>query len=846
MVEKVMGKLPDLLCAIDATGKIIFINEVCEEALGYTSAHLLGQNFLDFISPQDRARTQQTLQKALQDGTVKNFINHYIHQNGAHVAISWSAVWSQEENILYGVGRDASDQITASQKLQQKDEWHQVMVKHGYDMLSLLNEKGEYTYLGGSVGRTLGYTPDQLINLSVFELVHPDDMAATQRAWELLKTTEVVQVPDIRYKTAQGEWVWVEAIASNQLHNPAVNGVVISARDVTERKLATIRLEQSERRFRSLFDNNPDQVIYENREGIILDANPGFLNYLNLTKEEVVSRSLADILPPEVRQVCLAKLEEAFQGNVVNFDMEIPLPERHPLYLNVTKIPLSIDGEVVGAHSIAKDVTDVRLAHATIQKQAETLNTVFESIKDAFFMLDKSWRFRLINKECERVLGLVREECLGKPFLSLFPELAEESFYGQFHQAMRTGQALYLETFVKRFRRWFEVKAFPSEEGLSVYFTDTTERVKVQRELEKLSLVASKINNGVIITDAQHKVEWVNDALSHILGYSYEETMGMNPRQLLCGPEAEQESALAIEQKMQQGAPFNILFNAWRKDQKRVWVSVDFAPVLNEEGTILQHVAILKDITLRKEAEERQLQMTRDLYQQNRDLQQFTYIVSHNLRAPVANAMGLSDMLTKLDKQSAQYDTSLSYLKTSIFKLDTVLRDLNLILSVRDKQDVQDIETVSLNEVCEQVVQYFQESLSSHNGKVGINIDCDIEVRANRAYIYSIFYNLLSNAIKYKAEDRPLRISISCQTLAQGGARLLFTDNGSGFDMEKAGGNIFKLYKRFHVNKKGRGIGLFLVKTHVESMGGTIEMESKPNQGTSVSITLPEAVTLTK
>ncbi|RNI29242.1 PAS domain S-box protein [Rufibacter latericius] len=848
IIEKVTSFTSDLLCAIDEEGRFIYVSSTSEQALGYKVEELLQEKFIDFVAPQDKTSTLEVVRNVMDGVPAKNFLCHYLHLNGTEIPISWSAVWSEKDRVLYCLGRNGADQKEAQQKLLEKDEWHSTVVRYGSDMIGLLSESGEYLYVEGAVTRLLQYEPWQLVGCNVFDLIHPDEVDLVKIALEKLLKDEVIQVPDIRFKAANGEWRWIEAIASNQLKNPAVKALVVSSRDITERKLAGLQLEQSERRFRSLFDNNPDLVTFEDRAGKILDANPRFLNYLGFSKEEALTKHFCDFIPPDRLNLCMQHLEDAFQGNIINFDLDIPqeatsVPgEAKSISLNITKIPLEVNGEVIGVHSIAKDVSEVNAAHAIIKKQAETLQTVFESITDAFFMLGRDWRFKLVNSEFERVLQVEKQDCLGKTIWEVFPALINSNFYHFYKKALNTGQSIKFEAFLEESDIWLEVKAFPSDEGLSVYFSDITDRVRAIQEREKLSLVASKISNGVIITDPRGRIEWVNSAFTRNTGYLFEEAKGQQLSTFLEGPESDLTVGQQIEEKLQRANPFNAMVLHYRKNGEKVWISMDFTPIFNEEGVISQHIVIQKDITFRKEAEERQLEMTRDLFRQNRDLQQFTYIVSHNLRAPVANAMGLADFLTKLDKHSEMYDTSLAHLKSSVFKLDTVLRDLNMILSLRDQQDILEREMVSLAEVFDQVRQYFMESLAHHKGELIVDIDPGIRLNTNRAYIYSIFYNLLSNAIKYRSEARVLQVKIQCQPNASGGLRLDFSDNGSGFDMEKAGDNIFKLYKRFHNNKKGRGIGLFLVKTHVESMGGTIEMKSRLNEGTQVEILLPGEV----
>ena len=163
---------------------------------------------------------------------------------------------------------------------------------------------------------------------------------------------------------------------------------------------------------------------------------------------------------------------------------------------------------------------------------------------------------------------------------------------------------------------------------------------------------------------------------------------------------------------------------------------------------------------------------------------------------------------------------------------------MNLILSIRDRQEMFDKEQVRLADVLREAFLHLEEPLLRCGGQFSLDIPEGLSLRASRAYLYSIFHNLLSNAIKYRSEARRLQVQVSCQESPEGRKLITFADNGSGFDLEKAGTNVFKLYKRFHTSKNGRGIGLHLVKTHVESLGGHIEVHSQVNVGTTFFIQL--------
>lgn len=261
-------------------------------------------------------------------------------------------------------------------------------------------------------------------------------------------------------------------------------------------------------------------------------------------------------------------------------------------------------------------------------------------------------------------------------------------------------------------------------------------------------------------------------------------------------------------------------------------------PVFDAQGNYLRLVGMVHDITERKEAEAKQLRLTQDLYQHNRDLQQFTYIVSHNLRAPLANTLGLVRHLPNISPATDLYQQYVSHLITSVEKLDTILKDVNLILSIRDRQNIGHTESVVLVEICQQAKQDLAAELTACGGQLTIAIEPDFIVHGSRAYLYSIFHNLISNAIKYRSLDRVLEINITTLNSAQEGKLIQFSDNGLGFDVHKYEKEVFKLYKRFHHNStiEGRGIGLFLVKTHVEAIGGNIKVKSELNVGTTFTI----------
>lgn len=220
-------------------------------------------------------------------------------------------------------------------------------------------------------------------------------------------------------------------------------------------------------------------------------------------------------------------------------------------------------------------------------------------------------------------------------------------------------------------------------------------------------------------------------------------------------------------------------------------------------------------------------------------LQQFSYLVSHHLRAPIANAMGLVNLLTDPQPAEELYREVLKNLKFSVWQLDAITKDINLILSNRHPSDPAGREKGNFEQVLGQVVQNLFVPLQDCQGEIVLEVSPQYSPAIPRAYLYSILYNLISAAIKYRSPAYPLRISLQCRPGTDGGSSIIFEDNGLGMQMETTEKILFRGNKKFHPGMAGRGIGLYLVKTHVESLGGLIRVLPTPEIGTRFIIQLP-------
>ncbi|GAC1562730.1 MAG: PAS domain-containing sensor histidine kinase [Mucilaginibacter sp.] len=277
-------------------------------------------------------------------------------------------------------------------------------------------------------------------------------------------------------------------------------------------------------------------------------------------------------------------------------------------------------------------------------------------------------------------------------------------------------------------------------------------------------------------------------------------------------------------------------YRYFRSDGKLAYVYDRAYVIYDNDNNPVRMVGAMQDITHRKQYELERANLIDELLQQNKNLEQFTYIISHNLRSPVANIIGCSEMLKEDDLSADEKEMALNGLSRSINKLDDVIKDLHTILQLKTGIEGNK-EVIKLTDIFNDVK--YSLSYLIQQSKATINFNFEItEIYSVKSFIYSIFLNLISNSIKYQKENIPAVIEITASQIGNK-LHLIFKDNGLGIDLTTKGKELFGLYKRFHSHVEGKGMGLFMVKTQIETMKGKITVKSNPNDGTEFKIVLP-------
>jgi signal transduction histidine kinase len=229
-----------------------------------------------------------------------------------------------------------------------------------------------------------------------------------------------------------------------------------------------------------------------------------------------------------------------------------------------------------------------------------------------------------------------------------------------------------------------------------------------------------------------------------------------------------------------------------------------------------------------------------ELAQNVQKLEQYAFMTAHNLRAPVARLLGLTHLLEiSPDTEKSDWLSIISKIKEEGDSLDAVIKDLNAILELR-KEAEKDKEWIDLTQTLAQTKRILKNSIELSEAEIEFKNSALNKIKCNPTYIDSIFYNLISNAIKYRSEKRKLKIKIITKT-SEDYKTIIFSDNGVGIDLEKNKDKIFGMYKRFHTHVEGKGLGLYLVKSQMEILGGEIKVESELDKGTTFTLIFPLA-----
>lgn len=491
-----------------------------------------------------------------------------------------------------------------------------------------------------------------------------------------------------------------------------------------------------------------------------------------------------------------------------------------------------------------QDITEQEENRLKLEKAVNEFNKIMNTSLDIIGVINKGGEYVQINKAAERVWGYTREELIGSKNTKF---ILEEDLAKTIEIINKVKSGIDVTNFENRYKtkdgRIVAMSWSATADQVSgfryVIGRDISDKIKNEQQLKLLESVITNTKDAVLITDAiatdesGPKIVYVNEAFTRMTGYTREEILGKTPK-LLHGPETDQQVIAKLHKAIEHWESCEVEVINYKKNGEPYWVNFTAVPVPDNMGSYSHWIAIEKDITERKNEEKERTRLINELVQSNRDLKQFSYITSHNLRAPLTNLLALIKLLNWDDIKDEENKVLLRSFEKSTEQLNATINDLLKVLILKEQTAIL-TEPVSLQKVLNETLLSFTSQMKD----LQVNMKTDFSkagaIYFNKEYLESIFINLIGNALKYYSPDRKPEIEISSKETPDY-IQVIVKDNGLGIDLGKNRGRIFKLFQTFHQGRDSKGVGLYMVQTQLQALGGKIEVESEVNKGSVFTV----------
>lgn len=479
--ERILEFSRDILCSISIDGRFLQVSPACKDVLGYSPEELQGQHYDLLLVQEDRAATEQEVRLLISGDHDKasGFRTRLRHRDGHIVTISWTSEWSKADKALFCVGRDITDELMAETLTRERDQFFSLSP----DMFCIVDLNSYFFEMNNTFVETLGYSREELLGRSYLMIVHADDQPAIASAVQSLTEGQDVTELLIRVLDKSGieHWLNINAILS------ADDLIYVVARDTTEQR----KIEQKLRENEALLKMAERVAMIG---GWVVDLNTGKSTWSDAVCaiHELPPGHAPDVVDaikfyiPEHRE----RITNAVQTCVddgIPFDEELQIITAKGRQRWVRAIGHAVkdrEGKISRLQGAFQDITASRQAMEQIRRFAERQATIFESITDAFFTVDRNWRFTYVNRRSEELLRKTRDELLGHNLWEVFPAAVGTEFDEHYRYAMETGESVSFEGYYEPLDNWLEISAYPSDEGLAVYYRSIRERKEAQWKLE--------------------------------------------------------------------------------------------------------------------------------------------------------------------------------------------------------------------------------------------------------------------------------------------------------------------------------------------------------------------------
>ncbi len=863
-LKKLMDHIPDSIFFKDTESRFTKINNACALKFGLNHPEeAVGKTDFDFFDDEHAQAAFDDERKIIETG--KPILGKIEKEvlNDQNNTIKWSSttklpLYDDNEKIIgtFGIARDITNQRNAELKLEESEEKYRSIFENVQDVFYRTDRDGIIIEISPSIENYTDFKRSEIIgnNTSLF-YKNPEDKI---KLVDKLKKEGSVSDFEIRLKTKSDKLVYVSA-NSHLIYdeNKEIIGSEGILRDITDRKKAEYELLETHHFFNQIISNTSDGIYVCDKDLRYIHWNPSMEKISGYKSEEVLGKTALELFP-HVKEKKLDRLhKKALAGEFVKTDdyyFEVPETGRSGWAQSFYAPIRNKEEKITGVLGTVVDITERKMAEEKLKESDETLRKLSEQIPGTIYQYqqfpDGTFRFPFSSHGIRDVYEISPEDVKKNAaivFDRIHPDDLElvNSSISKSYQTLEDWELDYRVNLPKKGLRWLRGRARPEKlKNKSVmwhgYITDITEQKKLidaNLNLKKqLQAILDTMPNQVFVKDINGCILMANKAAADYFNLTPEKLIGEDDADLGIDKEQAEKFNESTRKVIETGEPHFIkegqMINQQGEEEWHQAFKVPFHMPDSDKKAVL---IVVTDITLRKKKEIELSETIGIVGDQNKRLLNFAHIVSHNLR----NHAGNISMLLSLyddEESDSEKEELLGHLKTASDRLNETIQDLNKIVDNQTRVDTN-LKKINLKNYFHKIKEILTTDIIAHNVVIKENFQDDLTIKYNPAYLESILLNLLSNAIKYRHPDRQPVIQIEAYE-KKGHVYFNISDNGLGIDLDKHGDKLFGMYKTFHGNENAKGIGLFITKNQVESMGGEIIAESKINKGTTFKLKL--------
>jgi PAS domain S-box-containing protein len=736
------------------------------------------------------------------------------------------------------------------------DERFRQIIEHASYGQLLVDEQGKISLVNAQIEKSFGYSRDELLGKPI-EIIVPlrfrTDHCAYRQGFIANPTPRPMGAGRELFGVRKDGTEFPVEIGLNPLDTEDGMMILGTIVDITERKQVEENLRRSQQQLAGIIGSAMDAIITVDAQQRIILFNNAAEKLFLFPAEDAIGQPLDRFIPERFRMAHKRHVEDFGKTHVTRRSMGSlgalfglrADGEEFPIEASISQIE-GADGKLYTV--ILRDIGERKRAEEALREQALILDLA------PVLISDPNGRILFWNRGAEQMYGWTAQEAKEKIAHILlqteFPRpldeieaklLAHGHWEGELVHARKDGQRLIIAS------NWVlhcDDKGRPK--AVLEVNNDITERKQAEEKLMHLAIAVEQSGDSVVITDTTGKIQYVNPAFEGTTGYSSEEVMGRNPR-FLKGGKASVEYYQDLWSTISSGSRWTGHFTNRKKDGTLFEEEATISPVRDPSGRIVSYVAVKRDVTERMRAEEEIRKLNEELEQRvadrtaqlqaaNKELEAFSYSVSHDLRAPLRHINGFSqalleDYADELDAAGKQYLQEVCNASQEMAQLIDDVLQLARVTRTEMRR-----EKVNLSELARSVIADLE--MSDKQRTVIVNIESGLTAPGDKQLLRIAIANLLGNAWKFTSKRDRAEITFGSET--RNGETVYFVrDNGAGFEMAYAN-KLFGAFQRLHSSDQfeGTGIGLATVQRIVRRHGGQVRAEGTLDGGASFYFTL--------